>query len=94
MQRDAELVSGPNGVFLVEAREGATAADVRRRATQLQSELRCTVTPVLCTDDRTFRSDGVLVAGRDRLAEVIRSVAPTRQLAPGRLAQFGHSLKV
>jgi hypothetical protein len=94
LRRDAELVSGPNGVFLVELQPGATIADVRRKAAELQAELRCAVTPVLCTGERTFQNVGVLVAGRDGLAEAIRSVPPKRPLAPERLARFGHSLKV
>jgi hypothetical protein len=94
LRRDAELVSGSNGVFLVDLRAGATIADVRRKAAELQVELHFTVTPVLCTGDRTFRNVGVLVAAHGELAEAIRSVPPKRQLAPERLARFGHSLKV
>ncbi len=94
LRRDVELVSGPNGAFLVEVRSGATTADARSKAAELQTELRCAVTPVLCAGDRTFRTDGVLVAARGELAEAIRSVPAKGRLAPERLSQFGHSLKV
>lgn len=94
VRRDAELVSGPNGVFLVEVRSEATTADARSKAAELQTELRCAVTPVLCAGDRTFHTDGALVAARGELAEAIRSVPTKRGLAPDRLSQFGHSLKV
>jgi hypothetical protein len=94
LRRDAELVSGPNGVFLVEVRSGATTADARSKAAELQIELRCAVTPVLCAGERTFRTEGVLVAACGELAKAIRSVPPTGQVAPERLSQLGHSLKV
>jgi hypothetical protein len=94
VERDAQLASGPNGVFLIELRFGATMADARRKATDLQRELRCPVTPVLCSGSRTFRNDGVIVAARGALAEAIRTGPPKRPLAPAQLAGFGHSLRV
>jgi hypothetical protein len=94
VERDAQLASGPNGVFLIEQRIGATMADARRKATDLQQELRCPVTPVLCSGTRTFRNDGMIVAARGALAEAIRTGPQKRPLAPAQLAGFGHSLRV
>jgi len=94
---EVHALLGENGAgksTLMNVASGATTADARSKAAELQAELRCAVTPVLCAGDRTFRTDGVLVAARGELAEAIRSVPPQRRLAPERLSQFGHSLKV
>jgi hypothetical protein len=94
VERDVRLASGPNGVFLIELRLDATMADVSRKATEVQRELRCAVTPVLCSGSRTFLENGVIVAARGALVEAIRKGPRKRPLAPAQLASFGHSLRV
>ena len=94
VERDVRLASGPNGVFLIELRLDATTADVARKATEVQRELRCPVTPVLCSGGRTFLENGVLVVARGALVDAIRRASRKRPLAPAQLASFGHSLRV
>ena len=73
------VLSGPNGAFLVDSSLGASDAYhlgmVKRQARRLQDELRCSVTPVICAGVREKPSvhKDVLVVGRARLAEAIRT---------------------
>jgi hypothetical protein len=88
---EEHLVSGANGVFLVGRAETIT---LKEHAATLQTELGCRVTPVSCEGARTFRHNGVLIAGEGELADAIRSCPPQRRTSPDRLARYAHSLKV
>ena len=73
------LVSGPNGVYLVEAKFGSYLPvhlkKARRQAAKLSDELGVPVTPVLCvnaTEGDPYRHGGVQVVGFDALLSWIR----------------------
>lgn len=92
------LVSGPNGVFLVETKFGSYLPvhlkKARRQAAQLSGDLGVAVTPVLCvaeTESGTYRHGGVQVVGFDALLPWIRaqSNAPVEF---ERLARFSAGL--
>jgi hypothetical protein len=88
------LVSGLNGVFLVESTSGKADARqigiVKRQALRLQDELRCFVTPVICAGVRSKPSvqKDVLVAGRGRVAEAIRGHRGNLPVAAEQLARL------
>ncbi len=74
------LVSGPSGLFLINARgrryDDEDLHEVRRRAQELFGELRTWVTPVLCLSsrrgrDRARRHERVWVLRRKRIASWI-----------------------
>ena len=74
------LVSGPNGVFLVETKFGSYLPvhlnKARRQAAKLSGELAVQVTPVLCvnaSEDGPYRHGGVQVVGFDALLPWIRA---------------------
>jgi hypothetical protein len=75
----AHLVSGPTGVFLVEARYGRCTDEhlheVRRRATELFHELDTWVTPVICLAGRSWRrpqrKEKVWIVRRGQIAKWI-----------------------
>lgn len=74
------LVSGPNGVFLVETKFGSYLPvhlkKARRQAAKLSGELGVPVTPVLCvnaSEDGPYRHGGVQVVGFDALLPWIRA---------------------
>src|SRR5262249_41427352 len=88
------LVSGLNGVFLVEATTGKAderqIGIVKRQAQRLQDELKCFVTPVICAGVRTKPcvEKDVLVAGRGRVAEAIHSHRGNLPVAAEQLARL------
>jgi Nuclease-related domain len=88
------LVSGLNGVFLVESTSGKADARqigiVKRQALRLQDELKCFVTPVICAGVRTKPSvqKDVLVAGRGRVAEAVRGHRGNLPVAAEQLARL------
>jgi hypothetical protein len=92
------LVSGPNGVFIVETKFGSYEmnhlAKVKRQACRLHDELDVFVTPVVCSRVRpkTFTHARVLIAGRGHLADAIRTAPPHRAVDPARLRRFVDSL--
>lgn len=74
------LVSGPNGVFLVETKFGSYLPvhlkKAKRQAAKLSGDLGVPVTPVLCvaaTKNGTYRHGGVQVVGFDALLPWIRA---------------------
>ena len=75
------LVSGPNGVFLVEAKFGSYLPvhlkKAKRQAATLSGDLGVQVTPVLCVGpsegDHPYRHAGVQVLGFDVLLPWIRA---------------------
>ena len=73
------LVSGPNGVYLVEAKFGSYLPvhlkKAKRQAGKLSDDLGVVVTPVLCvaaSEDDPYRHGGVSVVGFDALLPWIR----------------------
>ena len=73
------LVSGPNGVYLVETKFGSYLPvhlkKAKRQAARLGEELGVPVTPVLCvasSEDGPYRHVGVQVVGFDALLAWIR----------------------
>ncbi len=73
------LVSGPNGVYLVETKErryeDRHIVKVKRQAAKLHDELGVWVTPVICLYDRRgepFRTHGVWVVPRQHLLGWLR----------------------
>jgi hypothetical protein len=73
------LVSGPNGVYLVETKFGSYLPvhlkKAKRQAAKLSDELGVLVTPVLCvasSEDEPYRHVGVNVVGFDALLDWIR----------------------
>ncbi len=92
------MVSGPNGVYLVETKFArylpVHLRKAKRQAARLHDELGVWVTPVICLatrETRSYRRDGVWVVSRNELADWIRS----QQNEPvdfDRLARFAESL--
>jgi len=73
------LVSGPNGVYLVETKErryeDRHVVKVKRQAAKLHDELGVWVTPVICLYERQggpFRTQGVWVVPRQHLLDWLR----------------------
>ena len=92
------LVSGPNGVFLVETKFGSYQPvhlkKAKRQAVKLGEELRVPVTPVLCVgagENGSYRHSGVQVVAFDALLAWIREQAnPPVEFE--RLARFSSGL--
>jgi hypothetical protein len=88
------VVSGLNGVFLVESTTGKAderqIGMVKRQAQRLQDELRCFVTPVICAGVRSKPSvkKDVLIAGRGRMAEAISGHRGNLPVATEQLARL------
>lgn len=92
------VVSGPNGVYLVETKFArylpVHLKKAKRQAARLHDELGVWVTPVVCLatrDTRSYRREGVWVVSRAELADWIRA----QQNEPvdfDRLARFAESL--
>jgi hypothetical protein len=92
------LVSGPNGVFVIETKFRRYAlkdlARIMRHALRLHDELGCFVTPVICAGERerVFKHKGVLVTGRNNIVETIRDHPARRAVEFERLARFADRL--
>jgi hypothetical protein len=92
------LVSGPNGVFVVETKfrryEVKHLGIVKRQALQLHDELGCWVTPVICAGvrHRSFEHARVLITGRGILADAIKQRPPSGRVDLERLARFADRL--
>jgi hypothetical protein len=88
------LVSGANGVFLIEASfdryEPSHLEKARRQARELSSELGCWVTPVICAGEREkpYDHDGVVITGRGIVAPEIRSRVRGAPVDADRLRAF------
>ncbi len=92
------VVSGPNGVYLVETKFArylpVHLKKAKRQAARLHDELGVWVTPVVCLatrETRSYRREGVWVVSRAELADWIRA----QQNEPvdfDRLARFAESL--
>jgi hypothetical protein len=92
------IVSGPNGVFLVETKfkryELHQLTKVKRQAARVHDELDHFVTPVICAGVRTtapYKHAKVWVAGRGQLADLIRGIQG-RPVDPERLFRFADGL--
>lgn len=92
------LVSGPNGVYLVETKFArylpVHLRKAKRQAARLHDELDVWVTPVVCLatrEARSHRRDGVWVVSRTELADWIRA-QHNEPVDFDRLAQFAESL--
>ena len=92
------LVSGPNGVVLVETNFGSYLPvhlkKAKRQAARLSEELRVPVTPVLCvgtSEGEPYRHGGVQVVGFDALLPWIREQSG-QPVEFGRLARFSAGL--
>ena len=92
------LVSGPNGVYLVETKFArylpTHLRKAKRQAARLHDELDVRVTPVVCLATRytrSYRRDGVWVVSRDELADWIRAQR-NEPVDFDRLARFAESL--
>jgi hypothetical protein len=92
------LVSGPNGVFLVETKfkryEMHQLTKVKRQAARVHDALDHFVTPVMCAGVRNkppYRHEKVWIAGRGQLADLIRRLEET-PVDPERLFRFADSL--
>jgi hypothetical protein len=89
------LVSGPNGVFLIETKanryELPQLKKLKWQAARVHDELGGHwVTPVMCAGVRRrkpFRHDGVWIAGRGQLSELIKSL-PGKPIDTDRLYRF------
>lgn len=88
------LVSGSNGVYLVETKErryeDAHLTKARRQAAKIYDELGCWITPVICLHERRsepFRAHGVWVVPRQHLLGWLRA-QHNRPVAFERLARF------
>jgi hypothetical protein len=74
------LVSGPNGVFLIETKfkryDDRHLTKVKRQAARVHDELNHWVTPVICAGvrKRPYKHHGVWIAGRGQLADLIRGL--------------------
>ncbi|HVC86724.1 MAG TPA: nuclease-related domain-containing protein [Gaiellaceae bacterium] len=90
------VVAGPNGVFMIETtfsdHDEVHLAKAKRQARKLHDEIGCWVTPVICSSERTFVREGVLVAERGRLADAIRAQPRRRPVESDRLARFADFL--
>ena len=86
------LVSGPNGVYLIETKlrryQAAHLTKAKRQAAKLKTELGVWVTPVICLDQRRgrpFRIEGVWIVPREQLLDWLR--APAQPARPVRAAR-------
>jgi hypothetical protein len=92
------MVSGPNGVFLVETKfkryEMHQLTKVKRQAARVHDALGHFVTPVMCAgvrEKRPYKHERVWIAGRGQLAELIRGIEG-RPVDPERLFRFSDSV--
>jgi hypothetical protein len=92
------IVSGPNGVFLVETKfkryEMHQLTKVKRQAARVHDALGHFVTPVMCAgvrNKRPFKHEKVWIAGRGQLADLIRGIEGT-PVDSERLFRFADSL--
>jgi hypothetical protein len=92
------IVSGPNGVFLVETKfkryEMHQLTKVKRQAARVHDVLDHWVTPVVCAGvrkKRPYKHAKVWIAGRGQLADLIRGLEG-RPVDPERLFRFADSL--
>lgn len=92
------MVAGPNGVFMIETKlrpfEAMHLALAKRRASRLEDELACWVTPVICVDAHThpFVHEGVLIAARGQLVAAIRAQPRHQGVDTTRLRRFSDFL--
>jgi len=97
-ERVDHLVSGANGVFLIEASferyEREHIEKAKRQARDLSTQLGCWVTPVICAGERekAYDHDGVLVTGRGMVAAEIRSKVRGARVDPDRMRDFAARL--
>ena len=92
------VVSGPNGVYLVETKFRSYLPvhlkKAKRQAARLRDELDVWVTPVICLATRErepYQHEGVWVMGLEALVPWIREQSNT-QVAFERLARFAEAL--
>jgi len=92
------LVSGPNGVFLVETKfkryEMHQLTKVKRQAARVHDALDHFVTPVMCAGvrkKRPYKHERVWIAGRGQLADLIRGIEG-RPVDAERLFRFANNL--
>ena len=92
------LVSGSNGVFLVETKfkryEMDQLTKVKRQAARVHDVLGHFVTPVMCAGvrkKRPYKHERVWIAGRGQLADLIREIEGT-PVDPERLFRFADGL--
>jgi hypothetical protein len=92
------IVSGPNGVFLIETKSRAYLAvhlsKVKRQAARLHDVLGVWVTPVICLNEReggAFKTKGVSVVPRAVLLEWLRAQRE-KPVEFERLARFADRL--
>jgi hypothetical protein len=92
------IVSGPNGVFLVETKfkryEMHQLTKVKRQAARVHDALGHFVTPVMCAgvrNKRPFKHEKVWIAGRGQLADLIRGIEGS-PVDSERLFRFADSL--
>jgi hypothetical protein len=93
------LVSGPNGVFLVETKFGGyklpQLTKLKRQAARVHDALgRHYVTPIMCSrkrDKAPYKHRGVWIAGRGQVAELIRRIEE-KPVDPERLFRFADRL--
>ena len=93
------LVSGPSGVFMIEAKrwvyESWHLVKARRQAAKLASELGASVTPVICLarrrPARPYSDHGVWILGRETLVEWV-TAQRNEVVEPGRLARLAEGI--
>ena len=92
------LVSGPNGVCLVETKfkryQMHELTKVKRQAARVHDVLGHWVTPVICAgvrEKKPYKHRGVWIAGRGQLAELIREL-PGKPLDPEQFFRFTDGL--
>lgn len=89
------LVSGPNGVFLIETKptryESSQLTKVKRQAARVHDELgNHWVTPVMCAGSRRkkpYKHDGVWITGSNNIVQLITSLNG-KPVDPERLYRF------
>ncbi|HZQ82539.1 MAG TPA: nuclease-related domain-containing protein [Gaiellaceae bacterium] len=97
-ERVDHLVSGANGVFLIEASferyEREDLEKAKRQARELSTELGCWVSPVICAGERekAYEHDGVLITGRGLVAAEIRAKVRGARVDPDRMRDFAARL--
>jgi Nuclease-related domain len=92
------LVSGSNGVYLVETKshrfKDGAPRKAKRQAAKLHDELGVWVTPVICISERqrpAFQADGVCVVSRGQLVDWIRNQR-NKSVEFDRLARWADTL--
>jgi hypothetical protein len=93
------LVSGPNGVYLVETKqrryEDGHLVKAKRQAAKVHDQLAVWVTPVICLHERRgepFRTHGVWVVPEQHLLGWLRA-QHNRTVGPERLAYLANRLR-